>query len=152
MPHGPAPPRFDDMTIPTYSLRQRAWIFLQRFWQPTTACMGCMPGSFANLASATHWTLALQTGLAAGVLALIVSVSPLGTLYGNRWGNALLVGLLTAFADAWSHPNHFGFRHAEALLTGLVAAVLALGASYLFEDRARRIRTAWARLIGTRGP
>lgn len=134
------------MAAPSYSLAQRAWIFVQRFWQPTAACMSCMPGSLGNVMSAAHWALALQTGLVTGALALIVSFTPAGRLYRHRWGNALLVGLLTAFADAWSHPNHFGFRHAEALLTGLVAAVIALVASYLFEDRARRIRAAWARI------
>lgn len=134
------------MAAPSYSVAQRAWIFVQRFWQPTAACMSCMPGSLGNVMSAAHWALALQTGLVTGALALIVSFTPAGRLYRHRWGNALLVGLLTAFADAWSHPNHFGFRHAEALLTGLVAAVIALVASYLFEDRARRIRAAWARI------
>lgn len=134
------------MAAPSYSVAQRAWIFVQRFWQPTAACMSCMPGSLGNVMSAAHWTLALQTGLVTGALALIVSFTPAGRLYRHRWGNALLVGLLTAFADAWSHPNHFGFRHAEALLTGLVAAVIALVASYLFEDRARRIRAVWTRI------
>lgn len=134
------------MAAPSYSVAQRAWIFVQRFWQPTAACMSCMPGSLGNVMSAAHWALALQTGLVTGALALIVSFTPAGRLYRHRWGNALLVGLLTAFADAWSHPNHFGFRHAEALLTGLVAAVIALVASYLFEDRARRIRAVWTRI------
>lgn len=134
------------MAMPTYSLKQRAWIFVQRFWQPTTACMSCMPGSLGNVMSAAHWSLALQTGFVTGALALFVSFTPVGRLYGHRWGNALLVGMLTAFADAWSHPNHFGFEHAEALLTGLVSALLVLAGSYLFEDRARRVRAAWARL------
>lgn len=138
------------MEAPHLSLPQRAWIFVQRFWQPTTACMSCMPGSLGNIMSAAHWALALQTGLITGALALFVSFTPIGRLYRNRWGNALLVGVLTAFADAWSHPNHFGFRHAEALLTGLVAAILALAASFLLEDRARRVRSAWARLVGSR--
>ncbi len=138
------------MAMPTYSLKQRAWIFVQRFWQPTTACMSCMPGSLGNVMSAAHWSLALQTGLVTGALALFLSFTPVGRLYGHRWGNALLVGLLTAFADAWSHPNHFGFEHAEALLTGLVSALLVLAGSYLFEDRARRVRAAWARLTAGR--
>lgn len=138
------------MTRPTYSLKQRAWIFIQRFWQPTSACMGCMPGSLGNIMSAAHWSLALQTGFVTGALALILSFTPVGRLYRNRWGNALLVGLLTAFADTWSHPNHFGFKHAEALLTGLISATLVLAGSFLFEDRARRIRAAWARLVGAR--
>ena len=136
--------------MPTYSVKQRAWIFVQRFWQPTSACMGCMPGSLGNVMSATHWGIALQTGVVTGVLALLLSFTPVGRLYGNRWGNSLLVGLLTAFADTWSHPNHFGFQHAEALLTGGVSALLVLAGSFLFEDRARRIRSAWAKLDGAR--
>lgn len=138
------------MAIPTYSLRQRAWIFVQRFWQPTTACMSCMPGSLGNIMSAAHWSLALQTGLATGVLALLLSFTAVGRLYGHRWGNVMLVGFLTAFADAWSHPNNYGFWHAEALLTGIVSALLVLAGSFLFEDRARRIRAVWARLFGAR--
>lgn len=133
--------------MPTYTLRQRAWIFLQRFWQPTSACMTCMPGSLANVMSAAHWALALQTGLATGVLALVLSFTPIGRLYGNRWGNALLVGILTAIGDAWSHPGNFGFQYAEAIVTGLVSALLVLAGSFVFEDRARRVRAAWARLV-----
>lgn len=57
-----------------------------------------------------------------------------------------MVGGLTALGDAYSHPNHYGFLHAEALLTGAVSALISLVASYLFEDRARRLRTAWASL------
>lgn len=133
--------------MPTYTLRQRAWIFLQRFWQPTSACMTCMPGSLANVMSAAHWALALQTGLATGVLALVLSFTPIGRLYGHRWGNALLVGILTAIGDAWSHPGNFGFQYAEAIVTGLVSALLVLAGSFVFEDRARRVRAAWARLV-----
>ena len=133
--------------MPTYTLRQRAWIFLQRFWQPTSACMTCMPGSLTNVMSVAHWALALQTGLATGVLALVLSFTPIGRLYGNRWGNALLVGILTAIGDAWSHPGNFGFQYAEAIVTGLVSALLVLAGSFVFEDRARRVRAAWARLV-----
>ena len=127
----------------------RVTLFLQRFWQPTSACMTCMPGSLGNVWSLVHWSIALQTGLATGVLAVLLSFTPAMRLYRNRWGNALLVGLMTAGADAWSHPNHYGFDHAESLLTGAVSALLALAGSYLFEDRARRVRGAWARLRGT---
>ena len=134
--------------MPTYTLRQRAWIFLQRFWQPTSACMTCMPGSLTNVMSVAHWALALQTGLATGVLALVLSFTPIGRLYGHRWGNALLVGILTAIGDAWSHPGNFGFQYAEAIVTGLVSALLVLAGSFVFEDRARRVRAAWARLTG----
>lgn len=128
----------------------RARLFVQRFWQPTSACMACMPGSLGNLWSLTHWSTALQTGLVTGVLAVLLSFTPVLKLYRNRYGNALMVGLLTALADAYSHPNHYGgIAYAEALVTGAVSALLALGGSFLFEDRARRLRAVWAALRGS---
>jgi hypothetical protein len=108
--------------------------------------MMCMPGSLANVWSAVHWTIALRTGLVTGVIALLLSFTPVARLYPNRYGNALVVGGITAFGDAYSHPNHYGFLHAEALLTGAVSAALALVASYLLEDRGRRVRALWSSL------
>ena len=131
---------------PRIGWRLRARLFVERFWQPTSACMMCMPGSLANVLSVVHWSTALKTGLATGVVALLLSFTPVARLYPNRFGNALVVGALTALGDAWSHPNHYGFFRAEALLTGAVSAGLALVASYLLEDRARRLRAAWLRL------
>ena len=131
---------------PAIGWRLRVKIFVERFWQPTSACMMCMPGSLANVWSAVHWATALKTGLATGLVALLLSFTPVARLYPNRYGNALVVGALTAFGDAWSHPNHYGFFRAEALLTGAVSAVLALVASYLLEGRGRRLRAAWLRL------
>jgi hypothetical protein len=125
---------------------RRAKLFVERFWQPTSACMMCMPGSLGNLWSAVHWTTALQTGLVTGVVALLLSFTPVARLYSNRYGNALVVGGLTTLGDIYSHPNHYGFFHAEALLTGAVSALLALVASYLLEDKARRVRRAWSLL------
>ena len=135
----------------TFDWKSRAKLFVQRFWQPTSACLTCMPGSLANVWSLTHWTLALQTGLGTGILALLLSFTPLGRLFKNRFGNALIVGCLTALADAWSHPNHYAFAYAESIVTGVISGLLALAGSYLFEDRARRLRWLWSRLRGTRG-
>ena len=88
----------------------------------------------------------MKTGLVTGVVALLLSLTPVARLYGNRYGNALIVGAVTALGDAYSHANHYGFFHAEALLTGAVSAMLALLASYLLEDRGRRLRDAWTAL------
>lgn len=109
--------------------------------------MLAMPGSLANVLSSGHWLTALKTGLSTGVLALLISFTPLRAAFGNRWGNALIVGGLTALGDAWSHPNHYGFDRAEALLTGAVSFVLAVASSYLLEDRARRVRALVARAL-----
>ena len=129
---------------------RRVKLLVERFWQPTSACMTCMPGSVGNVFSGVHWSIALQTGLATGLLALALSFTPVARLYPNRWGNALVVGALTAVGDAFSHPGHYGSPHAEALLTGLVSAAIAVIASFLFEDRARRLRDVWASVTGRR--
>jgi hypothetical protein len=136
---------------PSVGWRLRAKLFLERFWQPTSACMACMPGSLGNLWSAPHWATALQTGLLTGLMALLLSFTPVARVYPNRYGNSTVVGVITAVGDAYSHPNHYGFFHAEALLTGVVSALLALGMSYLLEDRARRIRNVWALLRSRAG-
>jgi ABC-type thiamin/hydroxymethylpyrimidine transport system permease subunit len=125
----------------------RARVFLERLWQPTCACISCMTApSFANLVSAVHWKIALQTGVGTGILALLLTLTPLGRLFAHRYGTALMVGVLTALADAWSHPGRFGFEYGEALLTGLVSGVLALAGSFALEDRPRRVRQIWARM------
>ena len=126
----------------------RIKVFVQRFWQPTSACMACMPGSLGNVLSLIHWTIALRTGLATGILAVLLTFTPAAKLYKSRYGNALVVGSLTALGDAYSHAGHYGIAYAEALLTGLVSGTLALAGSYLFEDRARRVRALWARISG----
>lgn len=123
--------------------RHRLLLFAQRFGPPTTACLACMPGGLEKAFSAAHWALAMKTGLITGLLAVILSFTPAGRLYGNRFTNALMMGLLTAFGDAYSHADHYGGGVVEPLVTGLIAAALTLLASYVLEDRARRLR-AWS--------
>ena len=127
-----------------------ARLFIQRFWQPTTACMTCMPGSWGNVWSLTHWTIALQTGIITGLLAVLLSLTPARALYHSHVGNALVVGFLAVVADVFSHPSHFGGEFGEPLLTGAVAFLLALVVGSLFEDRARRMRVAWSTLTRQR--
>ncbi|SAK84191.1 hypothetical protein AWB76_05812 [Caballeronia temeraria] len=110
--------------------------------------MTCMPGSWSNIASMAHWAIAFKTGLLTGLLAVLLTFTPAAKLYGNRYGNAALVGLLTAIGDTYAHPSHYRLPYVEHVLTGVVSGLLALAAAYLFEDRARRIRAAWARVFG----
>lgn len=129
----------------------RARLVVQRFWQPTSACMTCMPGSWGNVMSAAHWTTALQTGLVTGLIVLVLSFTPMKRLFRNRLGNAAMVGALTALADTYSHPDHYGSGPVEPLVTGVVSGLLALVGSYLLEDRGRRIRSAWSMVTGRPG-
>jgi hypothetical protein len=128
--------------------KHRVRLFLQRFWQPTSACMTCMTGSWGNILSGAHWVVALHTGLLTGALAVLLTFTPAVKLYGNRYGNALIVGLLTALGDTFSHPSGYRYPYLEHILTGVVSGLLALVAFYIFEDRARRLRATWARVFG----
>ncbi|RFU44055.1 hypothetical protein [Paraburkholderia sp. DHOC27] len=130
--------------------KQRARLFIQRFWQPTSACMTCMPGSWGNIMSAAHWAIAVHTGLLTGLLAVLLTFTPAAKLYANRFGNALLVGVLTMIGDTYSHASHYRIPYLEHIMTGVMSGLFALAASYLFEDRARRLRATWARFFGER--
>ena len=132
-----------------WKLRLR--VVIQRLTQPTCACMFCMTApTFANLASLPHWKIALQTGVGTGILALVLTFTPVGRMFSHRYSNALLMGVLTAVADLWSHPGRFELDYGEALLTGLVSGLIVLATSFVIEDRARRVRSAWTRIRGQR--
>ena len=132
-----------------WKLRLR--VVIQRLTQPTCACMVCMTApTFANLASLVHWKIALQTGLGTGLLALVLTFTPIGRMFSHRYSNALLMGILTAAADLWSHPGRFELDWGEALLTGVVSGLIVLATSFVIEDRARRVRSAWAWMRGSR--
>ncbi|AQH02971.1 hypothetical protein A9R05_29265 [Burkholderia sp. KK1] len=128
--------------------KRRIRLFVQRFWQPSCACMTCMPGSWSNIASVAHWVVAFKTGLLTGLLAVLLTFTPLRQAYANRFGNAALVGVLTAIGDTYAHVSHYRLPYFEHVLTGVVSGLLALAASYLLEDRARRIRAVWVRIFG----
>jgi hypothetical protein len=135
------------MRMQAIGWKRRLALFAQRFWQPTCACMTCMPGSLAMIGSLAHWITALETGLVTGLLALLLTFTPASRLYFSRWGNVAVVAALTMVGDFWAHSHRDdAIRPTEILQTGVVAGVLALTASYLLEDRGRRIRAAWARL------
>lgn len=134
--------------------KTRLRVFTQRITQPTCACMLAMTApSFAAVFSLPHWKIALQTGVGTGILAVLFSFTPLGRVLAHRYGNAIAMGVLTAFADAWSHPGRFvDAPYGEAILTGVVSGLIVLATSYLIEDRGRRVREAWARVRRRKTP
>lgn len=127
--------------------KTRVKLFAQRFWQPTSACMTCMPGSWQFITSSAHWANALRTGLFTGILAILLTFTPAARLFENRFGNAALVGLLTAIGDVYAHTSHYRLPFVEHIITGVASGVLTLLGSYVFEDRARRVRALWARVF-----
>ena len=133
----------------TLGFKGRIVLFLQRFWQPTSACLTCMPGSLTRLSSLGHWEVALQTGLGTGVLVLVLTFTPARAALAHRFGNAGVVALLTMLGDAYSHSFHDGIRWGEVVLTGLMSGLLALAASFVLGENGRRLRTAWSVIRGT---
>lgn len=121
-------------------------LFAQRFWQPTSACMTCMPGSLAQIPNAAHWAIALETGLGTGALVLLITFTPAVKIFSKPLGNALMVAVLTILGDAYSHAHNGGIRPVEVVITGLTSGLFALVASYLLADRAARVRSAWRSL------
>ena len=134
------------MAATDWKLRLR--VFVQRITQPTCACMIAMSApTFAALTSIVHWKIALQTGVGTGILAVLLSFTPLAKVLANRYGNAVVMGVLTAIADAWSHPGRFvDAPYAEAIVTGVVSGLITLAISFVVEDRARRVRDLWTRV------
>lgn len=128
--------------------KHRFKLFVQRLWQPTSACMTCMPGSWGNIVSLAHWTIAVRTGFLTGIIAVLLTLTPIGRLYSNRYGNALVVGVLTVIGDIYSHASHYHIPYVEHIMTGVTSGLLALAASYLLENRAQRLRILWQRVSG----
>jgi hypothetical protein len=127
-------------------IERRLALFAQRFWQPTSACLTCMPGSLGRLGDLGHWEIAVQTGLGSGALLLLLTSTPARALLRRRFGNAAVVVVLIMLGDAYSHPSHDGIRWGEVVITGLTSGAFALVASVLLQDRGRRLRRAWSAL------
>ena len=81
--------------------------------------------------SLAHWTIAFQTGLLTGVLAVLLTFTPAAKLFEHRYGNALVVGVLTTLGDAFSRASHYRIPFAEHVATGAISGLLTLAASYL---------------------
>jgi hypothetical protein len=70
----------------------------------------------------THWAIASQTGVIAGLAA---SAALLLTRTDNRWVIAIVLGVATAAVDWFVHPGMFGTAVTEAIVTGIGAAGLS---------------------------
>ena len=100
------------------------------------ACLFTMTQGNIFAFTLSHWIIASQTGIAAGVLASIAVVL---ARTDNRWAVAAILGVTTAAVDYVVHPGMFGPVFAEAVVTGIGAGLL----SFL-------VGTVWQRFRGAR--
>ena len=75
-----------------------------------------------------HGIIASQTGLAPRVLG---SVALLLAKTQNRLAGSVILGEITAFVDYFVHEGMLGPEAAEAIVTGLAAAILSYGVGSL---------------------
>ena len=104
--------------------------------ESTAACLVTMVQGNILAIGLSHWIIASQTGVVAGVLA---SAAVFATKSDNRVVIALVLGAVTAAVDFFMHPGSFGPVFMEALVTGLGAAALSYFAGTAYRwYRARR--------------
>ncbi|MFL2547042.1 MAG: hypothetical protein ACJ0SL_06735 [Candidatus Rariloculaceae bacterium] len=96
--------------------------FVENIAESTAACLVTMLQGNLLAISLSHWVIASQTGIAAGLLA---SIALLISRARSRWVVAVLLGVTTAIVDFFVHRGMFGSVVAEAIVTGIAAAVLS---------------------------
>ena len=99
----------------------RQWF--EKFSQAWTACMLMMVQGDVTALSFYHAKVAAKTGSIAGIGFVIAAQFGAAN---NRWLSAWIIGVLTILADKLTHPTHFGGDWAEAVYTGLGAAILCV--------------------------
>jgi hypothetical protein len=77
-----------------------------------------------------HFLIATKTGLMAISPALGITFTRYAGHFVNRWTSSAFLGFCTFFADALSHPSHYGGAYIEAALTGVGAFAFSVVISY----------------------
>ena len=96
--------------------------YIEHISESTVACLVTMVQGNLLALGLSHWIIASQTGIVAGVIAasaLLLSRTD------RRWLISLVLGIVTAIVDYLIHPGMFGPAAAEAIVTGIGAALLS---------------------------
>jgi hypothetical protein len=95
---------------------------IENIGEATAACLITMVQGNLLILGLSHWVIASQTGVAAGVLASVLLMLAKTT---NRVAISLILGIVTGIVDYFIHEGMFGPQAAEAVVTGLGASVLS---------------------------
>lgn len=111
-------------------MKRKITPFVENIAESTSACLFMMvQGNLLGL-TLSHWLIASETGIVAGIIA---SIAILLARTSRRWVVAIVLGLVTAVVDFFVHPGMFESVVLEAALTGLGAALLSLSVGYALE-------------------
>ena len=110
--------------------------YVENISEATAACLFTMVQGNIFLLGLSHWLVASQTGIAAGVLATLVLWFANTT---KPWVISLVLGLFTAIVDFFVHPGMFGGVVTEAVVTGIAAGLLSyfIGQAIAYARRRR---------------
>ena len=111
--------------------------YLENISEATAACLLTMVQGNLLVLGISHWIIASQTGIVAG---LIASTALLLAKTDKRWLVSLVLGLVTAVVDFYIHPGMFGSVATEAILTGIAAAFLSYSIGTIVRLLRRRKR------------
>jgi len=104
------------------SQKKKVGPLFENIGESTAACLITVVQGNLLILGVGHWIIASQTGIAAGVLA---TVALLLAKTQNRLAISAILGVITAVVDYFVHEGMFGPEAAEAIVTGLGAAVLS---------------------------
>jgi len=111
-------------------LIQKMKIFLTPFCEATPACLLVMVQGNIWLATIGHLQKAVETGFITGVGVLILSLFT-HQWFSNKYLVAGITGSMCFIADLLIHPTHFGSYTTEAIVTGVVTAIISLAANFV---------------------
>ncbi len=104
-------------------MKRRLTLLIENMGESTTACLLAMVQGNVLALTASHWLIASQTGIVAGLVAsaVLFAIQRL-----DKWIIAGTLAIVTAVVDFFSHPAQFGLFATEAIVTGLAAGALSL--------------------------
>jgi len=82
------------------------------------------------LATIGHLQKAVETGFITGIGVLILSLFT-HQWFSNKYLVAGITGGMCFIADLLIHPTHFGSYTTEAIVTGVVTAIISLAVNYV---------------------
>ena len=106
-------------------IKQKIKMFITPFCESTPACLLVMVQGNIWLATIGHLQKALETGFITGMGVLILSFFT-HRWFSNKYVVAAITGGMCFIADLLAHPSHFGNFTSEAIVTGVVTAIISL--------------------------
>ncbi len=120
--------------------------YIENVCEATAACLFTMVQGNFLLLGVSHWLIASQTGIIAGILA---SAALLLAKSNKPWIISLVLGFITGIVDFFIHPGMFGSVATEAIVTGIAAAILSYLVSTIIVLLRNKKKASDATLVDT---